>query len=95
MRSIASVQKPLNNLNRCTCSFSCFFPWLFVSHSSLDNNLTLGYHSNMTKASKAATELARLSVAARRRKWGKAFNEKMREFGRLGGRPRKDKGNGN
>jgi hypothetical protein len=45
----------------------------------------------MTKASKAAKELARLSVAARRRKWGKNFDQKMREFGKLGGRPPKVK----
>jgi len=45
-------------------------------------------------ASKAAQELARLSVAARRRKWGReGFRERMRAWGKLGGRPPK-KGNG-
>jgi hypothetical protein len=47
----------------------------------------------MNKASKAAKKLARLSVAARRRKWGeKGFREKMQAWGKLGGRPRGKKG---
>jgi hypothetical protein len=49
----------------------------------------------VSKTSKAARELARLSVAARRRKWGReGFRERMREWGKLGGRPPK-KGNDN
>jgi hypothetical protein len=49
----------------------------------------------MKKASEAARELAKRSVAARLRKWGqKGFRKKMREWGELGGRPRK-KGNSN
>ena len=48
----------------------------------------------MNAASKAARELAKLSVAARRRKWGaEGFREKMRVWGGLGGRPKKEKGN--
>ena len=57
------------------------------------NNLALGYDQNMSKASEAAKALARRSVAARRRKWGEAeFREKMRAWGRLGGRPRVNAG---
>jgi hypothetical protein len=47
----------------------------------------------MNKASEAARALARRSVAARERKWGKeGFRERMRTWGKLGGRPPK-KGN--
>ena len=61
---------------------------------NLANNLTLGYAKAMNQASKAARELARLSVIARRHKWGaQAFREKMRAWGKLGGRPRGKKGN--
>jgi hypothetical protein len=51
----------------------------------------------MSKANEAAKELARLSVAARRRKWGAAgFRAKMRKWGKLGGRPpKKEKRDGN
>jgi hypothetical protein len=50
----------------------------------------------MNKASEAAKQLARLSIAARRRKWGeKGFREKMRAWGKLGGRPRTKKGKQN
>jgi len=43
----------------------------------------------MSKAAEAARELARRSVAARRRKWGAhGFRERMRAWGKLGGRPR-------
>jgi hypothetical protein len=50
----------------------------------------------MTKASEAARELARRSIAARRRKWGAlGFRERMRTWGKLGGRPRAKKGKGN
>jgi hypothetical protein len=50
----------------------------------------------MTPASEAAKELARLSVAARRRAWGKkGFQKKMQEWGKLGGRPRSKKRNNN
>jgi hypothetical protein len=42
----------------------------------------------MKNASEAARELAKRSVAARRRKWGKkGFRKKMLEWGELGGRP--------
>jgi hypothetical protein len=62
----------------------------------LDNNLTLGYFESMRKASEAARELAKLSVAARRRKWGAdGFRQKMQAWGKLGGRPRGKKGNPN
>jgi hypothetical protein len=48
----------------------------------------------MSKASEAARELARRSVAARRLKWGEeGFRERMQAWGKLGGRPRSKKGN--
>jgi hypothetical protein len=44
----------------------------------------------VNKASDAARELARLSVEVRRKKWGKkGFRERMRAWGKLGGRPEK------
>jgi hypothetical protein len=44
----------------------------------------------MSKASEAAKELARHSIRARRLKWGETgFRERMREWGKLGGRPPK------
>jgi len=47
----------------------------------------------MAKASEAARELARRSIAARRLKWGKkGFRERMRAWGKLGGRPPKKEG---
>jgi hypothetical protein len=46
----------------------------------------------MSKASEAAKELAKRSVAARRLKWGNAgFRKKMQAWGKLGGRPKKGK----
>jgi hypothetical protein len=46
----------------------------------------------MPNKNKAASELGKLSAAARRKKWGKReFVSKMREWGKLGGRPRKKK----
>lgn len=46
----------------------------------------------MKKASDAARELARRSVEARKRKWGKkGFRERMQAWGKLGGRPPKRK----
>ena len=63
---------------------------------SVDNILTLGYLTSMNKATEAAKELARLSVASRRRKWGaKGVHQRMRAWGKLGGRPRGKKGNRN
>ena len=62
----------------------------------LDNNLAIGYFKSMRKASEAARELAKLSVAARRRKWGtEGFREKLQAWGKLGGRPRGKKGSRN
>jgi hypothetical protein len=51
----------------------------------------------MTKPSEAARQLARRSVEARRKKWGaRGFRERMRAWGKLGGRPPKEeKRNGN
>ena len=44
----------------------------------------------MSKASVAAKELAKRSIRARREKWGeKEFVRRMREWGKLGGRPPK------
>jgi hypothetical protein len=49
----------------------------------------------MDKNSEAARTLARRSVQARQKKWGKkGFRERMREWGKLGGRPRTKKGKG-
>jgi hypothetical protein len=45
----------------------------------------------MTDVSKAASLMGRKSAEAREKKWGKReFARKMREWGKLGGRPRKD-----
>jgi hypothetical protein len=47
----------------------------------------------MNKATEAARELARRSVRARRDKWGeKEFVRRLREWGKLGGRPHQKKG---
>jgi len=47
----------------------------------------------MDRVREAARHLARRSVAARRRKWGaEGFRERMRAWGKLGGRPRGEKG---
>ena len=43
----------------------------------------------MTKLEKAASLLGRKSAEAREKKWGKEeFARKMREWGKLGGRPK-------
>ncbi|MGH9473381.1 MAG: hypothetical protein ACRD1M_11645 [Terriglobales bacterium] len=43
-----------------------------------------------TKASEAASLLGKRSVRARRERWGEEeFARKLREWGKLGGRPRK------
>jgi hypothetical protein len=56
-------------------------------------NLSLGYYENVTNVNKAASLLGRQSAKARIKKWGKKeFLRRMREWGRLGGRP---KGSGN
>jgi hypothetical protein len=50
----------------------------------------------MTKASEAARELAKRSIAARRLKWGnEGFRSRMQAWGKLGGRPRTKKGKRN
>ena len=60
--------------------------------AALAKNLTLGYDQSMpkkTSASKAASELGRRSAAARRKAWGEAeFKRRMKQYGKLGGRPR-------
>jgi hypothetical protein len=62
----------------------------------LTNNLALGYCAKVKKLNEAAKELARLSVATRRRKWGaEGFRKRMQAWGKLGGRPRGKKGNRN
>jgi hypothetical protein len=44
-----------------------------------------------TKANQAARLLAKRSVKARRARWGdEGFARRIREWGKLGGRPRKD-----
>jgi hypothetical protein len=48
----------------------------------------------MGKATEAARELGKRSVAARRLMWGEeGFRKRMRTWGKLGGRPRKKEGN--
>jgi hypothetical protein len=43
----------------------------------------------MTDVNKAASLMGRKSAEARRKKWGnKEFARRMREWGRLGGRPK-------
>ncbi len=66
----------------------------FYQHpESLDNNLALGYMEGMTNTSDAARTLAHRSIEARRRKWGQeGFRERMRAWGKLGGRPHAKKG---
>lgn len=45
-----------------------------------------------TKSSEAARLLAQKSVQSRRKKWGREeFAHRMREWGKLGGRPKKGK----
>jgi hypothetical protein len=53
--------------------------------------LTLGYYIAVSKnASEAARLLAQKSVRARRERWGeREFVRRMREWGKLGGRPLK------
>ena len=64
-----------------------------VLRISLAINLAIGYRNIMTKASDAARDLARRSVAARRLKWGEeGFRKRMQAWGKLGGRPRSKKG---
>lgn len=47
----------------------------------------------MNNVSKAASLMGLRSAKARIKKWGKAeFERKMREWGKLGGRPRKSFG---
>ena len=47
----------------------------------------------MSKVSEAARALAKRSIAVRRLKWGEeGFRERMRAWGKLGGRPRGKKG---
>jgi hypothetical protein len=47
---------------------------------------------DMEKVTEAARELAKLSVQARRQKWGsEGFRERMKAWGKLGGRPPKNK----
>jgi len=62
-------------------------------------NLSLGYYGSMTDVTKAASLLGRKSAEARAKKWGKKeFVRRMREWGKLGGRPKgsgKKKGGAN
>ncbi len=47
------------------------------------------------KKNKAAVELAQRSIEARKEKWGvKEFNRRMKEYGKLGGRPKKKRKGG-
>ena len=72
----------------------CIHLHIVAPQFPIDNKLTIGYIKGMSKASDAAKTLALRSVAARRRKWGEEeFRAKMREWGKLGGRPKKEKTN--
>jgi len=73
-------------------AFSCGHVRIVASQCSLDNNLALAYHfSYMSKATEAARELAKRSIAVRRKKWGaEGFRKRMQTWGKLGGRPRKE-----
>ena len=58
---------------------------------SAGSNLTLGYNNScdMTEIAKAASIMGRKSAQARIEKWGKKeFVQRMREWGKLGGRPK-------
>jgi hypothetical protein len=47
--------------------------------------------TNEKALSKAAKTMAAKSVLARKRAWGdEGFRQRMKEYGRLGGRPRND-----
>ena len=65
-------------------------------HNSIDNPNVRFILAAMKKQSKpdvneAASALGKRSVEVRQKKWGKKeFVERMREFGKLGGRPKKD-----
>jgi hypothetical protein len=81
-------------LREGTVALGCFHMRILAFSFPLYNNLTVGYIRSMKKASEAAKELAKRSVAARQLKWGKdGFRERMRAWGALGGRPRTKKGN--
>jgi hypothetical protein len=48
--------------------------------------------NRMTEVSKAASVMGRKSAKTRAAKWGKKeFARRMREWGKLGGRPKKEK----
>lgn len=50
--------------------------------------LTIGYNESMD-TSKAASALGRRSAEVRQKKWGKReFVKRLREWGKLGGRPK-------
>lgn len=56
----------------------------------LELYLTLGYNDSMSTKKKAASLLGKASAAARREKWGEEeFKRKMQQWGKLGGRPKK------
>ena len=57
---------------------------------SFDSILSLGYLLFMENLKQAARALGLRSAEVRTRRWGKdEFVRKMREWGKLGGRPRK------
>jgi hypothetical protein len=61
--------------------------------SGLDKKLAIGYGGIVARSNqiqKAARALAQRSVEARKEAWGEdGFRRRMREWGKLGGRPRK------
>lgn len=53
------------------------------------HNLTVGYTEAMDALNQAASLMGRRSAEARAKKWGKReFVKLMREWGKLGGRPK-------
>jgi hypothetical protein len=61
--------------------------------NSLDYYLSLGYCDDMSAISQAASLLGRRSAQVRIKKWGQEeFERRMREWGKLGGRPGKKRG---
>jgi len=80
VQKIVRIPHPFVALNANSCNFSVFVA---------SNNLTLGYYRIMKTLTSAASLMGRRSAEARRKKWGAAeFKRRMREWGKLGGRPK-------
>lgn len=65
------------------------YPDVGVGAVMVSSNLTIGYNGIVKQLSEAASLLGRRSAKARRNKWGeREFIRRMREWGKLGGRPK-------